>query len=246
MLIGRTHITKSSVQGFLDVTTKSAPGSLGRKFAPQWAWVAGLKKREGYQPLTWAEYAERYNALLSRLPMETWKELSEFGRANGGVIHFACYCAVSSVECHTELIVQFMEANFPSCKREQLSLPSPDEKPDFRVIVCGGRDFGDYSLLKESLNHLLSKIRETHRVIIVSGCARGADSLALRYALEDNLSVEKYPADWEANGRGAGYLRNEQMLKVANGVVAFPGGKGTEHMVAIAQKKGIPTKEVKG
>lgn len=239
MIIGRTHISKSSVQGYLNVTTRATIGSLGRKFAPQWAWVAGLKGMAGFPKLTWEEYTTKYNSLLESLPVETWRELALLGKQNGGVIRFACFCSPSSVECHTELLVRYMEATFPSCKREQPELPEKDERPEFRVIVCGGRDFEDYEHLKVQLDRILKVKLKSSRVIIISGCARGADILAIRYAEESNLSVEKYPADWKAHGKAAGFRRNEQMLKVANGVIAFPGGVGTSHMIAIAEKAGV-------
>lgn len=119
MIIGRTHISKSSNRGFLDVTTRATIGSLGRKFAPQWAWVAGLKGISGYPKISWEEYTTKYNSFLETIPVEVWRELASFGKQNGGVIRFACFCSPNSVECHTELIVRFMEVKFPSCKREQ-------------------------------------------------------------------------------------------------------------------------------
>jgi hypothetical protein len=52
---------------------------------------------------------------------------------------------------------------------------------------------------------------------------------------------EPYPADWARDGRGAGFLRNERMLAEAKPhlVVAFPGGRGTAHMVARAEAAGV-------
>ncbi|TKB46783.1 DUF2493 domain-containing protein [Ferrimonas sediminicola] len=47
----------------------------------------------------------------------------------------------------------------------------------FRLIVAGGREFNDYPLLCERLDHLLSRIARERGVIIVSGAARGADRL---------------------------------------------------------------------
>ena len=47
----------------------------------------------------------------------------------------------------------------------------------FKVIVAGGRDFTDYALLSSILQHLLSGKCD---VEIVSGVAKGADSLAVK------------------------------------------------------------------
>ena len=48
---------------------------------------------------------------------------------------------------------------------------------DYRVIIVGSRSFNDYALLREHSISILQEKMKTHRVIIVSGHARGADSL---------------------------------------------------------------------
>lgn len=49
----------------------------------------------------------------------------------------------------------------------------------FRVIICGSREFDDYDLLKEKCDLILSRkaADPTEKIVIVSGCARGADRL---------------------------------------------------------------------
>lgn len=108
-----------------------------------------------------------------------------------------------------------------------------------RVLVCGGRDFTDSILLKKTLNKLKPKL-------IIHGCAYGADSLANVYAFANNIPQEKYQAEWDKYGRSAGPIRNNKMLKEGKPtvVVAFPGGRGTDHMKSIAREAGIPVIEV--
>jgi hypothetical protein len=117
----------------------------------------------------------------------------------------------------------------------------------FRVIVAGGRDFCDYPKMVAYLDRILSlKVADPEtKVILISGMARGADSLAIRYAEEKGLIVEKFPADWETYGKSAGYRRNCQMAEVANALVAFPGGRGTAHMIETAKAKGLAVREVR-
>lgn len=114
----------------------------------------------------------------------------------------------------------------------------------FRVIIAGGRDFNDYQLLKTKMDSLL---RNKSKVIIVSGGARGADSLGERYAKERGLEITKYPADWDRYGKSAGYRRNEQMAQNADALVAFWDGqsKGTAHMIQIGQSKGLQTRTIR-
>lgn len=60
------------------------------------------------------------------------------------------------------------------------------------------------------------------------------------------VPVIVYHADWNAHGRSAGPIRNAKMLAEGKPdlVVAFPGGKGTAHMVGIARKAGVPVVEM--
>ena len=112
---------------------------------------------------------------------------------------------------------------------------------EFRVIIAGSRNYNDYEKLKERCNTYLSnKLSDPETcVIIVSGAAKGADALGERYAMENKLPIERYPADWEHNGRAAGPIRNRQMAEIANALIAFPIGesRGTRNMIKLAQEK---------
>jgi len=48
----------------------------------------------------------------------------------------------------------------------------------------------------------------------------------------------EFPADWEKFGKSAGYIRNTEMAKAGNNLLAFWDGmsRGTEHMVNIAKR----------
>jgi hypothetical protein len=80
------------------------------------------------------------------------------------------------------------------------------------------------------------------------GAARGADELAAKAAQVSGFCVEAYPANWEADGRAAGYLRNERMLRLGPELVlAFfkedERSPGTDHMVRKAREAGVPVEE---
>jgi len=107
-----------------------------------------------------------------------------------------------------------------------------------KVIIAGGRDFNNYELLKVRCDNILSKQNE---IIIVSGGAKGADSLGERYANDKGYSLEIYPAEWDKYGKSAGYKRNVLMSENADSLIAFWDGKsrGTKHMIDIATKNGL-------
>jgi hypothetical protein len=114
----------------------------------------------------------------------------------------------------------------------------------YRVIVAGSRGFADYELMCRELDTLFWESDEFgyKDIKIVSGMADGADSLAIRYADERELTKILFPANWKSYHRIAGFLRNEDMLSVATHLIVFWDGKsnGTRHMIEIAKKKGIP------
>lgn len=115
------------------------------------------------------------------------------------------------------------------------------EKETYRIIIAGGRDFDDYSLLQSKCLPIIERLMANHEVIIMSGHAKGADLLGERFANEHGLKLEVYPADWKAHYRSAGFRRNEQMGDIANGLIAFWNGESheTKHMIEYAKSKGL-------
>ena len=110
----------------------------------------------------------------------------------------------------------------------------------YRVIIAGCRDFADYELLKEKCDFYLQN-QKPEDIVIVSGHASGADALGERYAQERGFGLETFPADWKANGRAAGPIRNAKMASVAHTRIAFWNGKsrGTKNMIDTATKRGL-------
>lgn len=120
-------------------------------------------------------------------------------------------------------------------------------KSGFKVIVAGGRDFDDYDdyeVLRERCDFFL---KTKSNIEIVSGAAKGADSLGERYANERGYSLTKFPADWETHGKSAGAVRNAKMAAYADALIAFWDGrsKGTKNMIDVMRIIGKPFKIVK-
>ena len=119
---------------------------------------------------------------------------------------------------------------------------------ELRIIIAGSRDFNDYELLKKSAIEIITKktmLPDLTRII--SGGARGADTLGERFANEMGLEISRFIPDWDGLGKRAGYVRNAEMAKFAveddsyGVLIAFWDGKsrGTKHMIDLANKYGL-------
>ncbi len=105
-----------------------------------------------------------------------------------------------------------------------------------KLIIAGGRNYQltTYGALA------LNEIYATHAVNeVVSGGAKGADAWGERWARSLNISIKRFPADWDKHGRAAGPIRNAEMAEHANALAIFPGGRGTASMLSLAAKHGL-------
>jgi len=92
-------------------------------------------------------------------------------------------------------------------------------------------------------NELTAAIRESGFEIteVVCGEARGVDALGRWWAGQHSIPVASFPADWDRDGRSAGYLRNVRMAEYADALIAVWNNKspGTRHMIQTAREKGL-------
>tara|TARA_R110000851_G_scaffold321360_2_gene486759 strand:- start:373 stop:723 length:351 start_codon:yes stop_codon:yes gene_type:complete len=114
-----------------------------------------------------------------------------------------------------------------------------------RTIIAGGRDYDDWSDFEGYVDEFRASI--VSGMSVVSGMARGADSLAVRYAEENELRLYEFPADWDKHGKSAGHIRNSHMAAHAEALLAFWDGKskGTKNMIDRAVGKGLLVKVVR-
>lgn len=135
-----------------------------------------------------------------------------------------------------------------------------------RVLVCGGRDYGErprgvddrtpggMSIMRnvwrerDHVGEVLSRLRPLPDVII-HGAAKGADRHAAVWARDWGVDQLPFPAEWYRDGkldRSAGPRRNQRMLDEGKPdlVIAFPGGTGTADMVRRARAAGIRVMEI--
>lgn len=115
--------------------------------------------------------------------------------------------------------------------------------PGIKLLVCGGREYSDRERAFARLDSIHGQ-RPIH--VIIEGGANGADSLARAWARSRGVICATVNAVWDKRGRGAGPQRNAAMLSLnPDGVLAFPGGRGTENMVQQARDAGVKVLEVR-
>ena len=104
-----------------------------------------------------------------------------------------------------------------------------------KLAIVGSREFENYDLLCAEV----AKIRETQKIeLIVSGGAKGADTLAKKYAALNHIPLMEFLPDYERFGRGAPLQRNTLIVQNADWVLAFvtASSKGTWDTIRKAQK----------
>lgn len=128
-----------------------------------------------------------------------------------------------------------------------------------RILVCGGRTYGaeidgkPEEQAQHERHHIYRELYDRTapkdptymlpdpEAFIIAGAAKGADSVAIDWAIVNWVPFCEYPADWAHHGRAAGFIRNQTMLDDGKPdvVLAFPGGRGTEDMVRRALRAGV-------
>ena len=106
---------------------------------------------------------------------------------------------------------------------------------DVKLAIVGSRNFTSYAFLNDNINRLI-KENNWNVTHVVSGGAKGADSLAELWAKLHKVPTIIHPADWDTYGKQAGYIRNKLIVADADVVVAFWDLKspGTKHSIDLA------------
>lgn len=81
-------------------------------------------------------------------------------------------------------------------------------------------------------------------VEVVSGRAEGADKLGEQFANFMGYSIKYFPANWDEFGNAAGIIRNKEMAKYGDALIAFWDGEstGTKNMIEEAEKRNLKVK----
>lgn len=104
-----------------------------------------------------------------------------------------------------------------------------------KIIIAGGRDFADYSLLEFEVKKFIVENNLQLPIEIVSGHARGADTMGERFAHKYKLDLKIFPADWDKYGNRAAPIRNEEMAKYCElqyAIIFWDGqSRGSKNMI---------------
>ena len=105
-----------------------------------------------------------------------------------------------------------------------------------RLIIAGSRSIAEFRNVQKAM-----EFYDLNPLTIISGTANGVDKLGEIWARRNNVPVERYPANWDKYGKSAGYIRNQEMAKAADSLLAIWDGesRGTKHMIDIANKQGL-------
>lgn len=99
--------------------------------------------------------------------------------------------------------------------------------------MIGSRTFCDYQILTNVLEPQKSYITK-----IVSGGARGADTLAAKFAAINKIPLQEIFPCYDKYGSVAPFIRNKEIVAASDIVFAFWDGKsrGTKHALDYAKK----------
>ena len=110
-----------------------------------------------------------------------------------------------------------------------------DYKKDIKLAIVGSRTFNDLNMFYK----LIQMIKVYYNIIqIISGGARGADTIGEKYADDNNISKLIFKADWKKYGKKAGFIRNVDIIENCDLCLAFWDGEshGTKHDIELCEK----------
>ena len=105
-----------------------------------------------------------------------------------------------------------------------------------KVIIAGSRGITDEQQIFSAIKASEFEITE-----VVSGGADGVDKFGEKYANRYDIPLKIFLPDWKKKKASAGIIRNSEMAKYAEALIAVWDGKsrGTKNMIETASKKGL-------
>lgn len=103
-----------------------------------------------------------------------------------------------------------------------------------RIGIVGSRDYPDLNQVREYVRTL------PRGTVVVTGGAKGVDTVAEEEARRRKLKVVVHRAQWEKHAKSAGIIRNKVLVNDCDEVVAFWDNEsaGTKNTISVASKAG--------
>ncbi len=106
-----------------------------------------------------------------------------------------------------------------------------------KVIVAGSRSIHSFEAVARAIERSGFSISE-----VVSGGAEGVDQIGKGWAYAHSIPSKQFNPAWKENGKAAGPMRNREMAKYADALIAVWDGKsrGTKNMIEEMKKLNKP------
>ncbi len=105
--------------------------------------------------------------------------------------------------------------------------------PILKVAIIGSRDFKNKNLINKTMESFLKK---NEIGCIISGGAKGADTMGVQWANRNNIPTIVFYPDFKKRKR-AYHFRNRQIVKECDVLIAFWNGSstGTKYTIDFAK-----------
>lgn len=109
------------------------------------------------------------------------------------------------------------------------------------LAIVGSRSFDDYDALEKFVVDTTGS-EGIEITGIVSGGAKGADTLARLFAYRHGYPLTEHKPDWKTFGKRAGFIRNKTIIQECDVCFAFWDGEshGTKHDIELCKKYDKP------
>lgn len=107
------------------------------------------------------------------------------------------------------------------------------------VVFSGGQQWEDYGLIWEQLDQI--KARVPNMVLATTGQDKGCDAIAAAWAARSGVTLIAFTLD-RRYGKRAGFIRNEQLLKLRPVEAMVCEGSGLQsHLARALRAAGVPS-----
>lgn len=121
-----------------------------------------------------------------------------------------------------------------------------NDTPQIRVIISGILPFRDEHKWRNKIQDVIKFLSADKRLILISGNANGAESVAMRYALENQIEVICDYNNWTLCGRDKNIERAKDMIDKAQLLIVTECNSDiSKNLIQEANSKDVPVKVIK-